>query len=207
MVSADEEQLSKLGQIFARFSEEIFPGSSPLYAALSNAIAEDIEVLGIASSARGRPVPNLLFASVHYLLMSRADSTLSSFYPSLTADPRPNSDAYPHFREFCLAHESAIRDLLSTRLVQTNEVSRCAYLLPGFSLIADENPGLPLSLVDIGTSARTASPLGSVIPTSTQVTSSPATNLLSVRIKAEVRGNNSPAGSDPSPTGGVPHWP
>ena len=153
MVSVDEEQLSKLGQIFARFSEEIFPGSSPLYAALSNAIAEDIDVLRIASSARGRPVPNLLFASVHYLLMSGADGALSSFYPSLTPDPRPKSEAYPHFREFCLAHESAIRELLSTRLVQTNEVGRCVYLMPAFSLIADENPGLSLSLVDIGTRA------------------------------------------------------
>lgn len=153
MVPADEEQLSKLAQIFKRFSEETYIASSPLYAALSNAIAEDIDVLGIASSARGRPVPNLLFAAVHYLLMSGVDSTLSSFYPSLTPDSAPNSEAYPHFREFCLTHESAIRDLLSTRLVQTNEVGRCSYLLPAFSLIADENPGLPLSLVDIGASA------------------------------------------------------
>ena len=96
---------------------------------------------------------NLLFAAVHYLLLRGAVDTLSSFYASLTRDPRPNSDAYPHFREFCLAHESTIRDLLSTRLVQTNEVGWCAYLLPAFLLITDENPGLPLSLVDIGTSA------------------------------------------------------
>ena len=190
-MSADDDQLSKLGQIFKRFAEETYIGSSPLYAALSNAIAEDIDVLDIASSARGRPVPNLLFAAVHCLLMSGADSALSSFYPSLTPDPRPNSDAYPHFREFCLAHESAIRDLLSTRLVQTNEVGRCAYLMPAFSLIADENPGLPLSLVDIGTSAGlhllwdrySYEYTGHAI---TGDTSSP------VRIMADVRGSSSP---------------
>ena len=187
----DQEQLSQLGRTFKRFSEETYIGSSPLYAALSGSIAEDIDVLGIASSARGRPVPNLLFAAVHYLLMSGADSTLSSFYPSLTPDPRPNSVAYPHFREFCLAHESAIRDLLSTRLVQTNEVGRCSYLLPAFSLIADENPGLPLSLVDIGTSAglhllwdRYSYEYGDGVHTGD--TSSP------VKIMAEVRGSISP---------------
>ena len=189
MVSADEEQVRKLAQIFKRFSEETYIGSSPLYAALSNAIAGDIDVLGISSSARGRPVPNLLFASVHYLLMSGADGALSSFYPGLTPDPRPNTDAYPHFRDFCLAHESAIRELLSTRLVQTNEVGRCAYLLPAFSLIANQNQGLPLSLVDIGTSAGlhllwdrySYEYVGHVI---TGDTSSP------VRIKADVRGSN-----------------
>ena len=191
MVSADNDKLSKLAQVFKRFSEEIFPGSSPLYAALSNAIAEDIDVLRIASSARGRPVPNLLFAAVHYLLLSGVDGELSAYYLSLTPDPRPNTDAYPHFREFCLTNESAIRKLLSTRLVQTNEVGRCAYLMPGFSLIADENPNLPLSLVDIGTSAGlhllwdryayeyAGHPIAGD-------TSSP------VRIMADVRGSSSP---------------
>ena len=187
----DQEQLSSLGRTFKRFADENFTGSSPLYAALAGSVAEDIDVLGIASSARGRPVPNLLFAAVHYLLMSGIDSALSSFYPSLTPDPRPNSAAYTHFREFCLAHESAIRDLLSTRLVQTNEVGRCAYLMPGFSLIADENPGLPLSLVDIGTSAGLhllwdRYSYEYVCHAITGDTSSP------VQVKAEVRGSNSP---------------
>ena len=198
MASGDEEQLRKLGQIFKRFSEETYIGSSPLYASLSNGVANDIDVLDIASSARGRPVPNLLFAAVHYLLFGGADSTLSSFYASLTRDPRPNSEGYPHFREFCLAHESAIRDLLSTRLVQTNEVGRCAYLLPAFSLIADENPGLPLSLVDIGASAglhllwdRYSYEYGGC-PRRRRV--------FSVRIKAEVRGSGSPPISSGFPT-------
>ena len=191
MMSTDEEQLQKLAQIFKRFSEETYLGSSPLYAALSNGIAEDIDVLDIASSARGRPVPNLLFTSVHYLLMSGADGALSSFYPGLTPDPRSNTDAYPHFREFCLAHESAIRELLSTRLVQTNEVGRCAYLMPAFSLIADENPGLSLSLVDIGTSAGLhllwdRYSYEYTRHAITGDTSSP------VRIKADVRGSNLP---------------
>ena len=152
-MSTDEEKLNRLRRTFARFSEETYIGSSPLYAALAKGVAEDIEVLDIASSARGRPVPNLLFAAVHYLLLKGEEGTIASFYPSLTGDPLNNGEAYPHFREFCLSHESAVRRLLSTRLVQTNEVGRCAYMMPAFSLISNENPGLPLALVDIGTSA------------------------------------------------------
>ena len=152
-MSTDEEKLNKLGRTFARFSEETYIGSSPLYAALAKGVAEDIEVLDIASSARGIPVPNLLFAAVHYLLLKGEAGTIASFYPSLTGDPLNNGEAYPHFHEFCLSHELAVRRLLSTRLVQTNEVGRCAYMMPAFSFIANENPGLPLALVDIGTSA------------------------------------------------------
>ncbi len=38
-------------------------------------------------------------------------------------------------------------------MVQTNEVGRCAYLLPGFLTIAAENPDRPLALLDVGASA------------------------------------------------------
>ena len=52
-----------------------------------------------------------------------------------------------------MEHESDLRGLMSTRLVQTNEVARCSYLRPAFAFIADEKQGLPLSLVDVGASA------------------------------------------------------
>ena len=199
MVSEDQERLRKLAQTFKRFSEETYRGSSPLYAALSKGVANDFDVLDIASSARGRPVPNLLFAAVHFLLLrGGAVDQLSSFYASLTPNPHPNSEAYPHFREFCVANESAIRDLLSNRLVQTNEVGRCAYLLPAFSLIAGENPGQPLSLVDIGTSAglhllwdRYFYEYGNCVVTGDESSG--------VRIQTEVRGTKVPPISDSFP--------
>ena len=150
---ADDERLEELGHVFASFAEESYRGKSPLYDALAKGVSEDRDLLQIASSARRPPVPNLLFAAVHYLLLGGAAGTLSSFYPSLTGEPRPASDAYPHFREFCFAHEGEIRGLMATRLVQTNEVARCAYMLPAFGLIAGETPGRALSLVDVGASA------------------------------------------------------
>ena len=139
--------------VFVRFAEEAYRGGCPLYTALAEGVSADTHVLNIASSARRPPVPNLLFAAVHYLLLRGAAHLLSSFYASLTPDPSPAGDAYPHFRDFCMENEPNLRGLMSTRLVQTNEVARCSYLRPAFAFIADEKQGLPLSLVDVGASA------------------------------------------------------
>ena len=112
-------------------------------------------------------------------------------YPSLTDDPLPPSGAYAHFRKFCLAHEDEIRKIMATRLVQTNVVERCSYLLPAFALIAEEVPGTPLSLIDVGASAglsllwdRYQYVYGGRIRAG--LASSP------VRIEAEVRGKGTP---------------
>ena len=153
MTVADGERLRELGNVFARFAEEASNGGCPLYTALAEGVSDDTHVLDIASSARRPPVPNLVFAAVHFLLLRRVAHALSSFYASLTPDPSPAGDAYPHFRDFCMEHESELRDLMSTRLVQTNEVARCSYLRPAFAFIADETQGRPLSLVDVGASA------------------------------------------------------
>ena len=187
----DDEGLEALGQVFARSAKGAYRGHSPLYQALAKGVSEDRDLLQIASSARRPPVPNLLFAAVHYLLLSSAAGSLSSFYHSLTREPRPPCDAYPHFREFCLAHEAEIRGLMATRLVQTNEVGRCSYLLPAFALIARETPGSALSLIDVGASAglnllwdRYAYVYADRIRAG--ITSS------SVRIETEVRGKRQP---------------
>ena len=153
MAVADGERLRELGTVFARFAEEAYRGGCPLYTALAEGVSDDTHVLEIASSARRPPIPNLLFSVVHFLLLRGVAHALSSFYASLTPDPSPAGDAYPHFGGFCMDHESDLRGLLSTRLVQTNEVARCSYLRPAFAFIANERQGLPLSLVDVGASA------------------------------------------------------
>ena len=149
----DRERPGELGNVFARFAEEASNGGCPLYTALAEGVSDDTHVLDIAFSARQPPVPNLLFAAVHYLLLRGAAHALTSFYASLTPDPSPAGDSYAHFRGFCMEHESELRDLVSTSLVQTNEVARCSYLRPAFAFIAEETQGQPLSLVDVGASA------------------------------------------------------
>ncbi|HZO72514.1 MAG TPA: DUF2332 domain-containing protein [Ktedonobacteraceae bacterium] len=110
---------------------------SPLYTQLCPAIAADPAVLALITEAdRNQQVSNLLFAAVHFLLLSGIQHPLADFYPSLSASPRPNEEAYPFFRAFCLEHADDIRRLVSTQRVQTNEVGRCSAFLPAFELVS-----------------------------------------------------------------------
>jgi hypothetical protein len=59
----------------------------------------------------------------------------------------------PAFLEYCLTHQSQIRELISTRRVQTNEVRRCSYMLPAYEYVWQCGERLPLSVVDVGASA------------------------------------------------------
>lgn len=142
-----------LAQRFHRFSVNECRGSSRLYEFLSTEISRDSDLLDLSSHASpGQPVPNLLFASVHYLLLSGAHHELQEFYPSVTDNPRSFDEAFLLFKDFCLRHREEMINLLRTRLVQTNEVRRCTYLYPSFCYIHNK-VNKPLSLVEIGTSA------------------------------------------------------
>jgi hypothetical protein len=143
-----------LARRFQRFAEqEAEPAFSPLYARLCRGIASDPEVLTLAADVPPRqPTPNLLLAAVHYLLLSGVNHPLAAFYPSLTSSP-DLADAYPAFHSFCLDHTKAIRALLLTRRVQTNEVARCACLLPAFEQVARQAEDAPLALIELGASA------------------------------------------------------
>ena len=60
--------IEQLGERFDRFAGEARTYAGRLYAALSREIARDPELLAIARHVRRPPVPNVLFASVHFLL-------------------------------------------------------------------------------------------------------------------------------------------
>jgi len=143
-----------LSERFRLFAETECQDSSPLYAALCQGIAQDEALLDIAArSAPGQPVPNLLLASVHYLLSHQTSHALAGYYPTFATTPCPPTDAFPAFRQFVSANREDVLSLLQTRLVQTNEVRRCAYLFPAISLAASAFERRPLALVEIGTSA------------------------------------------------------
>jgi hypothetical protein len=143
-----------LSQVFERFAEEEFHNSSPLYEDLSRAIAKDPEVLSLAAHCRkGERVPNLLFAAVHFLLLKGVQHPLSLYYKDFPTSYERSDDPYPTFRSFCLEHSEEIRCLISSRMVQTNEVSRCSCLVPAFVLVSQRSEGRPLYFVEIGASA------------------------------------------------------
>jgi hypothetical protein len=101
-----------------------------------------------------------LMDAVHRRVLEGALSGVEPFYlPSGVpfdpiADERNTVDseaAWPVFRHALAEDAEALRPLLD-RPVQTNEVGRCAALLPGFLMIARET-GMPLRLLEVGTSA------------------------------------------------------
>jgi hypothetical protein len=145
--------LAELGERFARFADEARTYAGPLYAVVSREIARDHDVLALARHVRRPPVPNVLLASVHFLLADTPTHPLARFYGSLSTDARPPDDAYPAFRDFVLANRSRLIPLLETRITQTNEVGRCSSLMPALTAVHQSGQGLPLALIDVGCSA------------------------------------------------------
>ena len=148
-------QLAALAQRFVRFAEQECGDYAPLYDRLARGIARDPELLTLAAHARsGQQAPLLLLAAVHVLLLGGADHALGAFYPSVV--PRaavPSEVLMPTFRAFCRDYHTALRALVSTGLVQTNEPRRCAVLLPAFATVARLAGDRPLALIEVGASA------------------------------------------------------
>ena len=65
-------ELNPLSEQFKKFAVRECKESSQLYEFLSLKIAEDEEMLELASYTReGQPVPNLFLGAVHYLLLTQ----------------------------------------------------------------------------------------------------------------------------------------
>jgi hypothetical protein len=120
--------LESVRTLFTRFAEIECKGYSNLYYELSRAVAGDDELSAFVAPM---PViqPNLFFASVQFL--TGAD-----------AMPASRTD----LRRFLRRHGASVAHLMRTRRTQTNEVGRCAVLLPALP------PG-PIALLEVGASA------------------------------------------------------
>jgi hypothetical protein len=144
------------GNLTARMSHWASVGAtdSPLYGAIGIALADDPTVLAILGEApEGLPAPLNLFAAVHYLLAMHPEDPLAAHYPSIAGrDATAQGDAPPLFKDFCERHVDELTGLVATRGVQTNEVLRCAILLPAFAVVAEQSAA-PLWLIELGPSA------------------------------------------------------
>ena len=147
-------QLEALAYRFRRFAELECRDSSPLYERLSTCIADDPQLLELATHcAEGQPPPNLFLGAAHLVLLENPSHPLSAYYASLAESPEDREGAYPHFRSLCLEHSERIVETVSTRLVQTNEVGRCAVLLPAFAIVTARSATRGLAFVEVGASA------------------------------------------------------
>lgn len=135
---------------FEAFAREC-RGTSPLYERLALSIADDPEILALATHTRkDERIPNLFLASIRFLLLKGTPHGLAKFYESGFG---AGDDPYPVFRAFCLEHAARIIEVISTRAVQTNEVSRSALLLPALVRVSHQAEGRPLYLLEIGAAA------------------------------------------------------
>ena len=123
--------------------------ASPLYARLVEVVAADPELLRIVNRIEHLPRPNMVFAAVHYLLLSGVDHPLAAFYPSLAAEPEPVEDVDPVFRDFVVSYQEEIVRIGRTRYTQTNECRRCVALVPALWTV----PFDAFHLVDLGAAA------------------------------------------------------
>src|SRR5438132_570816 len=72
-------------------------------------------------------LPRLLVAAVQSLLQGEASGPVAAF----------GSEPFSSFRSWCLARRSDIEQIAGMRVVQTNEVGRCAALLPCLATVAE----------------------------------------------------------------------
>jgi hypothetical protein len=127
---------------------------SPLYAHIYREMQEDREIFSLLTLIDpDQPIPVLFLSVINFLLFGHTEHPFAQFYPTLTATPRPPNEAYPSFQAFCLEHKEALQRLLPMARLQTNEVTRCANLLPAFDLISTREDRRPLALIEIGSSA------------------------------------------------------
>src|SRR4029077_14773448 len=72
-------------------------------------------------------------------------------FPDVSPTPS-HDDPVPALRRFLEDKRDELRRLYETRNTQTNEVGRCAFLLPMFGLVAARARG-PLAMIEAGASA------------------------------------------------------
>jgi hypothetical protein len=95
-------------------------------------------------------LPLRFMGAVHRLVLEGRAPQLAKFYPSVGGIVELN-EVWKAFSSAVREQTDRLRTLIENP-VQTNEVGRCGSLLGGFGLIA-EHTGLPLRLLEIGSSA------------------------------------------------------
>ncbi|CAM5308020.1 DUF2332 domain-containing protein [Streptomyces abikoensis] len=144
---------AKLADVFERFATQQAAGKSPLYEALSHTVARTSELLDLAAGTRpGQPAPNMLFGAVHHLLRGGVQHPLASYFTG--HEDLDEARAGTLLTDFCRRHAERIRLIIATRSVQTNEVGRCAVLLPAFAALQQRlDDDRLIRIVDVGASA------------------------------------------------------
>jgi len=118
-----------LSERYARFAREEAAGRSPLYQRLTQGVAADDAILSLlATLPEPRQQPNLLLGAMKFAFGAQPD--------------------WPRFRDLVVSEWPEISAIMRDRTTQTNEVGRCATLLPVLAGLPQ-----PLALIEVGASA------------------------------------------------------
>lgn len=109
-----------------------------------------LETPGPSSLAEARL---LLLAALHHAALADPSLPHAAWYPAATDGARQPSDGAPSALAlaYLVEHEGEVAGFLRDHRLQTNEIGRCAVLLPGFLDAAAF--GRPLRLLELGASA------------------------------------------------------
>ena len=144
--------LDKISKSFKEFAQFECLGSSEVYFHIASQTAQDQQLLEIAAHASsGQPIPNLFFGAVNFVLQEEKPNRLLEYYSGVR--PVDAEDLFLAFREFVLNQDQEVVKLLTSRLVQTNEVNRCVYLFPVIGAISEFEQSRPLCLIELGAAA------------------------------------------------------
>lgn len=145
--------LAECKRRLARFAEYDAAGASPLYEHLASQAAADDEIVGLLTRAPAADAQaTLLLAAAHRLIQADPIHPLSRYYPSLGGTDGVDAGTWPLFREFLLERADQVRELVASRVTQTNEVRRAAVLYPAVA-IATKQAGGTVALLEAGCSA------------------------------------------------------
>jgi len=146
------EELDRLAKVMQHFADTELQGSSPLYERLARAAADDPTLLEpLLAAPKSQRRATLYFAAIHHLVLQGARDDLAAFFPDVSAE-RSDGDPVPALRRFLSDHRGDLETIYETRNTQTNEIGRCAFLLPMFGLVA-ARAHRPLAMIEAGASA------------------------------------------------------
>lgn len=153
--SARIEHMQDIDRVRSAFIDPVEFWTSPLYRHLCDVVAEDPALVALAAHARAGQQPTFaFFGAIHALLLGGVEHELGDYYVSLRGEhARAPEGAGPALQSFADEYADEIRQILRTRLVQTNHVQRAIGLRLGLAAIADRIGNAPVHLLEVGSSA------------------------------------------------------
>ncbi len=132
------------------------PDAAPtwrLTASLFECLANDTQLLELASAIPPERLPPLLFvASVQLVAARHRGERFVGYFPTAGGDQPPLDGQFAsRYRAFCLEHRDELATVQGQRVYQMNEVARCTQVALALGVLQRLQPGRDIALVDIGT--------------------------------------------------------